>query len=81
MSKLLSSSAHRAASAARLLSISPRKARRSWQSLVSSSQAAPTSLIVPTRGQVIATTSFWLRGKGANYSGKVEFSDDDAKKR
>lgn len=34
-----------------------------------------------SRGQVIATTSFWLRGKGANYSGKVEFSDDDAKKR
>ena len=29
----------------------------------------------------IATTSFWLRGKGANYSGKVEFSDEDAKKR
>lgn len=27
----------------------------------------------------IAITSFWLRGKGANYSGKVEFSDDDAK--
>lgn len=33
-----------------------------------------------SRGQIIATTSFWLRGKGANYSGKVEFSDDDAKK-
>lgn len=29
----------------------------------------------------IATTSFWLRGKGANYSGKVEFSDEDARKR
>jgi len=25
-------------------------------------------------------TTFWLRGKGANYSGKVEFSDDEAKK-
>jgi len=28
----------------------------------------------------IATTSFWLRGKGANYSGKVEFSDEEARK-
>ena len=34
-----------------------------------------------SRGRVIATTSFWLRGKGANYSGKVEFSDEDTKKR
>lgn len=34
-----------------------------------------------SRGQVIATTTFWLRGKGANYSGKVEFSDEEAKKR
>jgi hypothetical protein len=33
-----------------------------------------------SRGRTIATTSFWLRGKGANYSGKVEFSDDDTKK-
>lgn len=33
-----------------------------------------------SRGRVIATTSFWLRGKGANYSGKVEFSDADTKK-
>ena len=32
-----------------------------------------------TRGHVIATTSFWLLGKGANYSGKVEFSDAEAK--
>ena len=32
-----------------------------------------------SRGHVIATTSFWLLGKGANYSGKVEFSDDEAK--
>jgi len=30
--------------------------------------------------RVIATTSFWLRGKGANYSGKVEFSDEDTRK-
>jgi hypothetical protein len=32
-----------------------------------------------SRGHVIATTSFWLLGKGANYSGKVEFSDSEAK--
>jgi hypothetical protein len=32
-----------------------------------------------SRGRVIATASFWLLGKGANYSGKVEFSDADAK--
>ena len=29
--------------------------------------------------RVIASTTFWLRGKGPNYSGKVEFSDDEAK--
>ena len=32
-----------------------------------------------SRGRIIATTSFWLLGKGANYSGKVEFSDSEAK--
>jgi hypothetical protein len=32
-----------------------------------------------SRGRIVATTSFWLLGKGANYSGKVEFSDADAK--
>lgn len=32
-------------------------------------------------GRVVATTNFWLRGKGPNYTGKVEFSDDEAKKR
>ena len=32
------------------------------------------------RGQrIIASTSFWLLGKGANYSGKVEFSDSETK--
>jgi hypothetical protein len=31
--------------------------------------------------RVIAATAFWLRGKGPNYSGKVEFSDEDAKRR
>lgn len=34
-----------------------------------------------SRGHAIASTSFWLRGKGANYSGKVEFSDEDARRR
>ena len=32
-----------------------------------------------SRGRVIATASFWLLGKGANYSGKVEFSDGEAR--
>lgn len=32
-----------------------------------------------SRGRILATTTFWLLGKGATYSGKVEFSDDDAK--
>jgi hypothetical protein len=32
-----------------------------------------------SRGRVLATTQFWLLGKGQTYSGKVEFSDDDAK--
>jgi hypothetical protein len=31
--------------------------------------------------RVIASTTFWLRAKGPNYSGKVEFSDDEAKKK
>jgi hypothetical protein len=29
--------------------------------------------------RLIASTTFWLRGKGADYSGKVEFSDEDVK--
>jgi hypothetical protein len=36
-------------------------------------------MTVESRGRVLATTSFWLLGKGAQYSGKVEFSDDDAR--
>jgi hypothetical protein len=36
-------------------------------------------MTVESRGRVLATTSFWLLGKGENYSGKVEFSDSDAK--
>jgi hypothetical protein len=31
--------------------------------------------------RVIASTTFWLRAKGPNYSGKVEFSDDEAAKK
>jgi hypothetical protein len=31
--------------------------------------------------RVIASTTFWLRAKGPNYSGKVEFSDEEAKKK
>ena len=36
-------------------------------------------MTVESGRRIIAATSFWLRGKGPNYSGKVEFSDDDAK--
>jgi hypothetical protein len=36
-------------------------------------------MTVESRQRVIAQTQFWLLGKGANYSGKVEFSDSDAK--
>jgi hypothetical protein len=36
-------------------------------------------MTLESRGRVIASTSFWLRGKGPNYSGKVEFSDEEAK--
>jgi hypothetical protein len=38
-------------------------------------------MTVESRGRVIATTSFWLMGKGANYSGKVEFSDEEARRK
>jgi hypothetical protein len=36
-------------------------------------------MTMESRGRVIATTSFWLLGKGAQYSGKVEFSDAEAR--
>jgi hypothetical protein len=36
-------------------------------------------MTVESGRRIIATTMFWLRGKGPNYSGKVEFSDDEAK--
>jgi hypothetical protein len=29
--------------------------------------------------RLLASTTFWLRGKGPNYSGKVEFTDDEAR--
>jgi len=38
-------------------------------------------MTVESRGRVLATTSFWLLGKGANYSGKVEFSDEEARRK
>jgi hypothetical protein len=31
--------------------------------------------------RVLAQTKFWLRGKGPKYSGKVEFSDEEARQR
>jgi hypothetical protein len=36
-------------------------------------------MTIESRGQVIAATTFWLLGKGANYSGKVEFSDSETR--
>lgn len=38
-------------------------------------------MTIESRGRAIATTTFWLLGKGANYSGKVEFTDEETKKR
>jgi hypothetical protein len=38
-------------------------------------------MTIETRGHVIAMTNFWLLGKGANYSGKVEFSEQEAKQK
>ena len=34
---------------------------------------------IESKGRTIAMTTFWLLGKGANYSGKVEFSDSDTR--
>jgi hypothetical protein len=39
------------------------------------------SMTIERGGRVLARTEFWLRGKGPNYSGKVEFSDAEAKQR
>ncbi len=38
-------------------------------------------MTVESGRRVLATATFWLRGKGANYSGKVEFTDEEAKGR
>jgi hypothetical protein len=36
-------------------------------------------MTIESKGRTIAMTNFWLLGKGANYSGKVEFSDADTR--
>jgi hypothetical protein len=36
-------------------------------------------MTVETGRRIIASAQFWLRGKGPNYSGKVEFTDAEAK--
>ena len=36
-------------------------------------------MTIESRGRVIAMTQFWLLGKGEQHSGKVEFSDAEAK--
>jgi len=36
-------------------------------------------MTIESRGRTLAVTTFWLLGKGAQYSGKVEFSDAEAK--
>ena len=36
-------------------------------------------MTIESRGRTLATTTFWLLGKGESHSGKVEFSDADAK--
>jgi hypothetical protein len=36
-------------------------------------------MTIESRGRVLAMTQFWLLGKGETHSGKVEFSDAEAK--
>lgn len=36
-------------------------------------------MTMETGRRIIASTTFWLRGKGPNYSGKVEFSDNETR--
>ena len=36
-------------------------------------------MTIESRGRTMATTTFWLLGKGESHSGKVEFSDAEAK--
>jgi hypothetical protein len=38
-------------------------------------------MTVESGARVLATTKFWLRGKGPKYSGKVEFSDEEARQK
>jgi hypothetical protein len=38
-------------------------------------------MVVENRGKVMANTTFTLRGDAPKYSGKVEFSDEDARQR
>lgn len=34
-------------------------------------------MVVETKGHTLASTVFWLRGKGEEYSGKVDFTEKD----
>jgi len=36
-------------------------------------------MTIESRGRTLATTTFWLLGKGETHSGKVEFSEQEAK--
>lgn len=36
-------------------------------------------MTIDSGSRVLAQTKFWLRGKGPKYSGKVEFSDEEAR--
>jgi hypothetical protein len=38
-------------------------------------------MTIESGSHVLAQTKFWLRGKGPKYSGKVEFTDEEAKRR
>jgi hypothetical protein len=38
-------------------------------------------MTIMSGSRVLAETKFWLRGKGPKYSGKVEFSDEEAKQK
>ena len=38
-------------------------------------------MTVESGSRVLAQTKFWLRGKGPKYSGKVEFTDEEARRK
>jgi hypothetical protein len=38
-------------------------------------------MTIESGSRVLAQTRFWLRGKGPKYTGKVEFSDDEARQK